>query len=75
LGPARKKRLLKELGGIGAVKSASLETLVALPWLPDAVAMAVFEKIHGAGSSVGSPSPSPSPSPPPAGAASDSELS
>jgi excinuclease ABC subunit C len=53
LGPTRKKRLLKELGGIGAVKKASLETLQALPWLPDAVGLAVFEKIHGAGAASG----------------------
>ena len=32
-----------------AVKQASLEELQALPWLPDAVAEAVYEKIHGAG--------------------------
>ncbi len=51
LGPARKKRLLKELGGIGAVKAASLESLRALPWLPDAVAEAVHAKIHGGGAS------------------------
>ena len=49
LGPVRKKRLVKELGGVGAVKAASLETLRALPWLPDKVAAAVHGKIHGAG--------------------------
>ena len=49
LGPVRKKRLLKELGGVGAVKAASLETLQALPWLPDRVAAAVHEKVHGPG--------------------------
>ena len=49
LGPSRKKRLLKELGGVTAVKAASLETLTALPWLPAAVAQAVFEKVHAAG--------------------------
>jgi excinuclease ABC subunit C len=59
LGPTRKKRLLKELGGVGAVKAASLEALRALPWLPDAVAVAVFEKIHGAGSSLEVTSSSP----------------
>jgi excinuclease ABC subunit C len=48
LGPTRKKRLLKEMGGVTAVKAASFETLAALPWLPDAVAQAVYEKIHGA---------------------------
>jgi excinuclease ABC subunit C len=48
LGPTRKSRLVKELGGVNAVKAASLETLKALPWLPDAVAQAVFDAIHGA---------------------------
>jgi excinuclease ABC subunit C len=46
LGPARKKRLTKELGGVKAVKQASLETLKELPWLPDAVAEAVYAKLH-----------------------------
>jgi len=46
LGPARRKRLLKELGGIKAVKTASPETLKGLPWLPDRVAEAVYERIH-----------------------------
>lgn len=48
LGPTRKKRLVKELGGVAAVKAASLEDLVALPWLPDAVAIAVYERFHPA---------------------------
>jgi excinuclease ABC subunit C len=47
LGPARRTRLVKELGGIRAVKLASLEQLRALSWLPDATADAVHEKIHG----------------------------
>jgi excinuclease ABC subunit C len=47
LGPTRQKRLLKELGGVGGVKKASLEQLTALPWLPDRVAEAVHEKLHG----------------------------
>ncbi len=46
LGPTRKKRLLKEMGGITKVKAASLESLVALTWLPDAVGVAIYEKIH-----------------------------
>jgi excinuclease ABC subunit C len=46
LGPVRRKRLLKELGGVGAVKQASLEQLKELPWLPDAVAEAVHDQIH-----------------------------
>jgi excinuclease ABC subunit C len=47
LGPARKRRLVRELGGVNAVKAASAETLRGLPWLPDAVAAAVYEKVHG----------------------------
>ena len=47
LGPTRKKRLVKELGGVTAVKKASLEQLQVLPWLPDAVAEAVYAKTHG----------------------------
>ncbi len=46
LGPARRKRLVKEVGGMAAVKAATLETFVALPWLPDAVAIAVHDKLH-----------------------------
>jgi excinuclease ABC subunit C len=49
LGPTRKKRLVKELGGITAVKAASLEQLQALSWLPDAVGQAVHDKIHTPG--------------------------
>jgi excinuclease ABC subunit C len=47
LGPARKKRLSKEMGGVAGVRAASLETLVALPWLPEAVAVAVYQKLRG----------------------------
>ena len=46
LGPTRKQRLLKELGGVGAVKKASLDELRALTWLPDVVADAVYDRIH-----------------------------
>jgi excinuclease ABC subunit C len=47
LGPGRKKRLTKELGGAKAVRAASREELHGLTWLPDKVADAVFEKLHG----------------------------
>ena len=47
LGDSRRQRLLKELGTLKAVKEAPLEQLQALPWLPDAVALAIFHKIHG----------------------------
>lgn len=46
LGETRKKRLTKELGGVNAVKRASLDELKALSWLPDAVAEAVYSKLH-----------------------------
>ncbi|MEZ5322860.1 MAG: excinuclease ABC subunit UvrC [Microthrixaceae bacterium] len=46
LGEVRRKRLLKELGGITAVRAASLEDLLALSWLPDAVAAAIHERTH-----------------------------
>jgi excinuclease ABC subunit C len=49
LGPVRRKRLIKELGGVGAVKRAELDTLLALPWLPDEVGRAVHDKIHTPG--------------------------
>ena len=48
LGPARRKRLVAELGSIKAVRHASKESLEALPWLPKATAEALWEKIHGA---------------------------
>ncbi|HLI02190.1 MAG TPA: excinuclease ABC subunit UvrC [Acidimicrobiales bacterium] len=47
LGPTRKRRLVRELGGVNAVKQASLDTLRGLSWLPDQVALAVYGKIHG----------------------------
>lgn len=50
LGESRRQRLLKELGTLKAVKEAPLEQLQALPWLPNAVALAIFHKIHGDGS-------------------------
>ncbi|HET9610719.1 MAG TPA: excinuclease ABC subunit UvrC [Acidimicrobiales bacterium] len=47
LGPTRKKRLTRELGGVAGVKRATLDELRALSWLPDDVALAVYAKIHG----------------------------
>ena len=49
LGEVRHKRLVKEFGGVAGVKAASLETLQGLRWLPDAVAKAVFDKVHAPG--------------------------
>ena len=47
LGPGRKKRLVRELGGVNAVKAASLDSLRELSWLPERVADAVYSKLHG----------------------------
>jgi excinuclease ABC subunit C len=49
LGPARKARLVKELGGVNAVRAASLEQLRGLSWLPDSVAVAAYEGVRKAG--------------------------
>jgi excinuclease ABC subunit C len=46
LGPTRRKRLVKEFGGVNAVKRATLEQLTELSWLPDAVADAVYDTLH-----------------------------
>ena len=47
LGPTRRARLVKELGGVRAVERAALDDLRALSWLPDAVAISIYEKLHG----------------------------
>jgi excinuclease ABC subunit C len=49
LGPARKARLVKEFGGVNAVRAASLEELLAPSWLPDSVGVAVYEGVRKAG--------------------------
>ena len=46
LGPTRRARLVKELGGVRAVERASPDDLLALSWLPDAVAHSIYEKLH-----------------------------
>jgi excinuclease ABC subunit C len=46
LGPTRQARLLREMGSLKAVRAASLEDLLALPWLPEAVARAVYDHLH-----------------------------
>ncbi len=47
LGPARRKRLLRELGSVKAVRDAPKERLEALPWLPQPVVEALWAKLHG----------------------------
>jgi excinuclease ABC subunit C len=49
LGPTRRARLAKEMGGVRGVRAAPLDALKSLPWLPDSVAEAVYAKIHGPG--------------------------
>jgi len=46
LGEKRRKRLVKEMGGVRKVEVATLEELQSLPWLPDAVAEAVHAHLH-----------------------------
>ncbi|MEO5899588.1 MAG: excinuclease ABC subunit UvrC, partial [Ilumatobacteraceae bacterium] len=46
LGETRKKRLTQVMGGVNAVKKASLDDLQALSFLPDAVAQAVYDKFN-----------------------------
>ena len=46
LGEARAKRLVKEMGGVNAVKKSSLEDLTMLTWLPEQVAQAIYNKFH-----------------------------
>jgi excinuclease ABC subunit C len=47
LGDTRKKRLIKEFGGVRKVQQASLDDLLALTWLPNKVAAAVHERTQG----------------------------
>ena len=46
LGPARRARLLRELGSVAAIRRASIEELLALDWLPDATARALYRQLH-----------------------------
>jgi excinuclease ABC subunit C len=46
LGEVRRKKLVKALGGVNAVKRAELDELKALSFLPDAVAESVFARFH-----------------------------
>ncbi len=46
LGEARQKKLTQVMGGVNAVKKASLDDLQALPFLPNAVAEAIHTKFH-----------------------------
>jgi excinuclease ABC subunit C len=47
LGPTRRTRLLKEFGSVKRLRQLAEADLLALPWLPDAVARAVYARLHG----------------------------
>ena len=46
LGAARAAKLIKALGSVTAVKNATLEDLALLTWLPEPVAIAVYQRFH-----------------------------
>ena len=46
LGPGRRTRLLRHYGTLRALRAGSLDDLLALAWLPDAVARAVYDQLH-----------------------------
>lgn len=46
LGEVRARRLVKEMGGVNAVKRAGLDDLAALSWLPESVARAIHARFH-----------------------------
>jgi len=46
LGPVRKARLLKEFGSVKRLREVTEDDLVALSWLPEPVARAVFAQLH-----------------------------
>jgi excinuclease ABC subunit C len=49
LGPSRRTRLVKEFGGVNAVRGASLDQLQTLSWLPDQVGLAVYDGVRKTG--------------------------
>jgi excinuclease ABC subunit C len=53
LGPGRRARLLKQYGSVKRLRQVDREELMALTWLPDRVADAVYEHLHGPGATMG----------------------
>ncbi len=45
LGPTRRARLLREFGSVKRLRALSEEELVAIPWLPEPVGRAVYERL------------------------------
>ncbi len=46
LGPVRRDRLVKEVGGVRSLRALARDDLRALPWLPDQVADSVYDALH-----------------------------
>ncbi len=46
LGPRRRARLLEQFGGLGGLRAASRDELVAVSWLPASVGAAVHAHLH-----------------------------
>ena len=46
LGPKRRERLVATFDGLPGLRKAPKEVLLALSWLPDEVAEAVYERVH-----------------------------
>jgi excinuclease ABC subunit C len=55
LGPTRRTRLLREFGSVKKLRELSEEEVVALPWLPDTVGRALYERLHGGSPTPGAP--------------------
>jgi excinuclease ABC subunit C len=47
LGPTRRTRLLKEFGSVKKLREQEPDALKALRWLPDAVAVDLYARLHG----------------------------
>src|SRR5262249_6375724 len=47
LGPTRRARLMKQAGSVKKLREMTEEDLVAVSWLPDTVARAVYARLHG----------------------------
>jgi excinuclease ABC subunit C len=46
LGPVRRARILKEYGSVKRLRTMAEDDFVAIPWLPERVARAVFAQLH-----------------------------
>jgi excinuclease ABC subunit C len=47
LGPTRRARLLKQFGSVKRLRELDEDELRAVPWLPDRVALALYDHLHG----------------------------